>query len=315
MSKIQSCLLVALAAAVVARAQAPTGTIGGVATDSTGAAVAGARVIITNRASGLYRNLTTSAEGDYSAPTLPSGVYQVKAEATGFTLLELSATVEAGTTTTVNLVLQAVGINEKIVVSDVAPLIHYEQHQVGGVVSRMQIENLPLNGRSFLELAKLEPGVTAPTRGSDNRTFVPVLGSPGGQNGTRTRVTVDGGSVMQVFNGASAMSFSQELVQEFQLTSMNFDLATGETASGAINIVTRSGGNDLHGGAFYFFRDHNLAAYPALQRDLTNLDPFFQRRQFGLYLGGTDPPGPAVFLRELGAERPARGGERTAPDP
>ena len=286
MSKIQSILLVALAAVGAAHAQAPTGTIAGVATDSNGAAVAGARVIITNQASGLSRNLTTSAEGDYGAPALPSGVYQIKAEASGFTLLERSATVEAGTTTTVNLVLQAGGVSEKIVVQDVSPLIHYEQYQVGGVVSRMQIENLPLNGRSVLELAKLEPGVTAPTRGSDNRTFVPVLGSPGGQNGTRTRVTVDGGSVMQVFNGASAIGLSQEAVQEFQLTSINFDLATGETASGAINIVTRSGGNDLHGGAFYFFRDHNLAAYPALQRDPTNLDPFFQRRQFGLYLGG-----------------------------
>jgi hypothetical protein len=91
---------------------------------------------------------------------------------------------------------------------------------------------------------------------------------------------------MQVFNGGSAMNFSQEVVEEFQLTSTNYDLATGMTASGAVNIVTRSGGNEYHGGGFYFFRDHNLAAYPALQRDSINPDPFFRRSQFGFYQGG-----------------------------
>jgi hypothetical protein len=91
---------------------------------------------------------------------------------------------------------------------------------------------------------------------------------------------------MAVFLGGSAMQFSQEVVREFQLTAANFDLSTGETASGAINIVTRSGGNEFHGAAFHFYRDHNLAAYPALSRDPTNPDPFFQRQQFGFNLGG-----------------------------
>jgi hypothetical protein len=91
---------------------------------------------------------------------------------------------------------------------------------------------------------------------------------------------------MAVFNGGSAMNFSQEVVREFQLTSVNFDLAAGETASGAVNIVTRHGGNEFHGGGFYFYRDHNLAAYPGLDRDPTNPDPFFRRSQYGLHLGG-----------------------------
>ena len=91
---------------------------------------------------------------------------------------------------------------------------------------------------------------------------------------------------MAVGNGGSSMGFSQEVVQEFQISTVNFDLSTGLTADGAVNVVTRSGGNDLHGTAFYFFRDHNLAAYPALNRDPTDQDPFFQRRQFGIALGG-----------------------------
>jgi hypothetical protein len=287
MSKIGAKLfLLMLVAAGAARAQAPTGTIAGVVTDLAGAAVAGTHITITSLTSGLARNLTASAGGDYSAAALPSGVYKVTAEAAGFSLLERTATVEAGTTTTVNLALQVGGVSEKITVSDAAPLIHYEHHQVSGVVSRKQIEDLPLNGRNFLELAKLEPGVTTPNRASNNRTLTPVLGAPAGNNGSRTRVTVDGGSIMQLFNGGSAMGFSQEVVEEFQLTSTSFDLSTGQTASGAINIVTRAGGNELHGGGFYFFRDHNLAAYPALERDPTNPDPFFRRSQFGFHLGG-----------------------------
>ncbi len=275
-----------LLCASTTHAQAPTGTIAGVVADAAGAPVVGARVRIINRDSGLTRNLTTSQEGDCSAAALPPGVYRVTAQAAGFSPLERTATVEAGTTTTVNLALQIGEVREQVTVSDATPLLRYDHHQVGGLVSRNQIENLPLNGRDFLELAKLEPGVTTPTRTTGNRTFVPVLGSPGANSGSRTRVTVDGGSIMAVFLGGSAMGFSQEVVREFQLTSANFDLATGETASGAINIVTRSGGNEFHGGGFYFYRDHNLAGYPALNRDLANPDPFFQRRQFGFNLGG-----------------------------
>src|SRR4029077_18756201 len=112
-------------------------------------------------------------------------------------------------------------------------------------------EDLPLNGRSFLELAKLDPGGQPPTRSSSNRTFVPVLGSPGaGNNGRGTRVTIDGGSIMAVGTGGSAMGFSQEGVQEFRISSVNFDLSTGPAFSGAVNVVTRSGGNDLHGTTF-----------------------------------------------------------------
>ena len=84
----------------------------------------------------------------------------------------------------------------------------------------------------------------------------------------------------------AAMNFSQDLVQEFQMSTADFDLATGLTFSGAINVATRSGGNALHGSAFYFFRDHHLSAYHALKRDPANPDPFFNRRQFGFVVGG-----------------------------
>ena len=214
------------------------------------------------------------------------GAYRLAAQSEGFGALERSALVEAGTTTTINLPFELTGVTENITVRDIAPLIRYDQHQVSGLVNRIQIENLPLNGRHFLELAKLEPGAQPITRASSNRTFVPILGQPAGNSGRGTRVTVDGGSIMAVGNGGSAMAFSQEVVQEFQVTSVNLDLSTGLTSGAAVNIATRSGGAQFHGTGIYFFRDHNLSAYPALNRDRTNPDPFFQRRQFGFALGG-----------------------------
>src|SRR5262249_46416145 len=226
-------------------------------------------------------------EGDYSAPALPPGVYQMAAEAAGFTLVERTATVEAGTTTTVNLTLQVGGVSEKLMVNDAAPLIHYEHHQVGGLVNRAQIENLPLNGRNFLDLAKLEPGVTGPVRASNTRLLVPVLGA-GVISSPRigyTRVTVDGGDIISIGTIGTAMNVSQEVVEEFQISTVNFDLSTSVTSDGSIDIVTRSGGNDYHGSGFYFYRDHNLAAYPGLKREASNPSPFFQRRQFGYDLG------------------------------
>jgi hypothetical protein len=289
MSKILvKLLLVAFIAVGSTRAQTPTGTIAGLVTDPAGAAVAGAHVNIANRDSGLTRSLTTSSQGEYSAASLPPGVYRVTAEAEGFSLLERTATVEAGTTTTVNLVLQIGAVREQVTVETVAPLINYESNQVGGVVTRAQIESLPLNGRNVLDLARLEPGVTNPVRGTNNRVFVSTLGA-GLQNSPRigyTRVTIDGANINITGTIGAALQASQEVVQEFQISTVNFDLSTSLTTNGAINIVTRSGGNDLRGSLFYYFRDHKLSAYPALRRDPTNPRPFFQRQQFGFNVGG-----------------------------
>jgi hypothetical protein len=208
-------------------------------------------------------------------------------EATGFRNIRRTASVEAGSSTAADFVLRVGEAKDSVTVDGASPQMSYDSHAIGGVINSRQIQELPLNGRTFLELAKLEPGVQPPARASNNRLLVTVLGAPGGQSGRGTRVTMDGGSVMAVGNGGSSMGFSQEVVQqEFQISTVNFDLSTGLTADGAVNVVTRSGGNDLHGTAFYFFRDHNLAAYPAQNRDPTDQDPFFQRRQFGIALAG-----------------------------
>ncbi len=271
----------------LASAQAPTGTITGVVHDPSGSVVRGALVKVASLATGLERSGGTSEQGDYSFPALLAGEYEVAIEALGFHRSVRRAVVEAGATTKADFSLRVGELSETVTVDGASPQMHYDTHSVGGTITRAEIDNLPLNGRSFLELAKLEPGVQPPGRGSFNRTFLSVLGGMGSNNiGAKTRVTVDGGSIMQVGNGGSAMGSSQEAVQEFQISTVNFDLSTGIGDVGAVNVVSRSGGNSMHGSAFYFFRDHKLAAYPALNRDAANPDPFFQRRQFGFAVGG-----------------------------
>ena len=270
-------------------AQTPTGSIIGVVRDPSGAVVAAAHVTVRSSSTGLERAITTSGVGDFSVPVLPAGEYQVSVEASGFRPMMRNAAVEAGETTVADFSLTIGDVNDSITVNTVTPQMQYDSHTIAAVITQAQIQDIPLNGRNFLELAKLEPGVEPPSPSNNNRVFVPILGAPGsntGSGGRGTRVTVDGGSIMAVGSFGAQMGFSQEVVQEFQVSAANFDLSTGTTDAGAVNVVTRSGGNDLHGAAFYFFRDHMLSAYPALARDPANPDPFFQRRQFGLALGG-----------------------------
>ena len=163
--------------------------------------------------------------------------------------MERSARVDAGTTTTVDLTLEIGEMLDTVTVRGAVPLVRYDHHEVSGVITREQIENLPLNGRNFLELAKLEPGVTSPVRGAFNRTFVPSLGA-GLQTIPRigfTRTTVDGASIHPLGTIGTSFQVSQEVVQEFQMSTVNFDQGTSPTTIAAVNIVTRSGSNQSHG--------------------------------------------------------------------
>src|SRR5277367_3372528 len=283
---IAASVLLALLFCLGAVAQ-PTGTITGTVADESGAVVPNATVTIANKATGFTRSATTNAEGSFSATALPAGDYEVKAEVAGFRTLVRPATVQVGETTQVNMPMTLGQTQEVVTVEAAGAQMNYESNAVQGVISRASVQDLPLNGRSFMQLAVLEPGVTI-ANGSTaqfNTLFtVSVLGA-----GNRTVFTVDGGNVsdnIDVGGGISSMNFSQEVVQEFQLSSVNFDLSTPIAVGGAINIVTRSGTNEFHGGGLFFYRDHNMAAYPNLVRDPNNPSPFFVRRNPGVWLGG-----------------------------
>ena len=271
--------------AAVSFAQAPTGTIAGTVTDESGAVVVNAPVTVTNKGTDSTRTLLSGSNGAFSVPALPAGQYEVKVAMTGFATLMREATVETGITTTVDMKLRVGGTQSVVNVEAASAQMEYEQHAIGTVVTQDKVENLPLNGRSFLQLAMLEPGVTvsAGAQGQYNRAFdVSVLGS----SSNLTRITVDGATIRDSVTGGTQQNFSQEVVQEFQVSTVNFDLSTSLAAGGAVNVVTRSGGNQFHGSAFFFFRDHNMSAYPALQRDPFDPDPFFARRQSGVWVGG-----------------------------
>jgi hypothetical protein len=270
---------------VAGLAQAPVGDVSGTVFDESGAVIPNAQVTITNKDTGLVRNVTSNAAGLYNASALPAGTYEVKTEVAGFRTLLREATITVGALTTVDLHLQVGASKDIVTVEAATPQIEYESHAIEGTVTRQQIENLPLNGRSFLQLAMLEPGVTvsANSQGQYNRAFdVSILGA----DSDLTRITVDGATVRDSVTGGTQQNFSQEIVEEFQISSVNFDLSTSLGAGGAVNVVTRSGGNQFHGSGFFFFRDHNMAAYPNLQRNPIDENPFFARRQSGGWIGG-----------------------------
>jgi hypothetical protein len=286
-SKSITALFALLALSYVVCAQAPTGTITGIVTDASGAAMPNVTVTITDKATGAARSAVTNATGLYSAPALPVGEYQVRAEMQGFSTVLRDAEVQAGGTSTVNLPMSLGTAKEIVTVEAATTQINYENNSVQGVIDRAAVEDLPLNGRSFMQLAVLEPGVTIASGSTAqfNALFtVSVLGG-----GNRTAFTVDGGNISDSIDtggGISSMNFPQDVVEEFQLSSVNFDIATDISSGGAINIVTRSGSNQYHGSAYFYYRDHNMAAYPGLQRQSLAPNPFFARRNPGATIGG-----------------------------
>lgn len=266
-------------------AQVPTGTIAGTITDQVGAVLSNATVTATNKDTGAQRVVQTDASGNFSIPSLPAGNYDVLVTANGFQPIVSPAEVVTGSTTTVKIGLELGTRTETITVTGVSTSVDLASNRVQGVVNRGQIENLPLNGRSFMNLAALQPGVTVAlgNPAQFNAQFnVSVLGGPA----SRTAITVDGGNVRNPVEGGPGQNFSQEIVQEFQISTANFDLSTGIAAFGAINIVTRSGSNNFRGSGYLYYRDENLAAYPSLVRTTLTDDPAFSRKQAGFVFGG-----------------------------
>jgi hypothetical protein len=285
-------ILLPLWVAATANAQAPVGIIAGTVTDSSGAVVPGANITITNNATGIARNTVTNGDGLYSVPALLPGDYQAQVEKAGFKIARSPAQAIAGTTTTLDFALSP-GTAQEVVTVEAAPAqINYDSHAVEGTIQRETIQDLPLNGRSSLQLAALEPGVTvAPgSTAQFNAMFnVSVFGATPGAtagSGVGARLTVDGGTINDEMEGGTSMNLSQEVVQEFQISSLNFDPSTGIASFGAINVITRSGTNEFHGSGYFFYRDHNMAAYPGLARNALSPSPFFQRKNPGFLIGG-----------------------------
>jgi len=286
-------LYVALAvAASLAFTQSASGqtvvaAIKGKVTDPSDAVIADATLTIRDKQTGAQRVTKTEPDGLYQVESLDPGEYEIEVAGPGFATALYGLALRAGDHLTVNVQMEIGRVSQNVVVPGEISGINTSDFPVNGSVSRLQIEALPLNGRNFLELARLEPAVSVtsvanPGAFGNNYQRVSIAGTPYLQ----TRVAVDSSAVEDRINGGTALNVSQESVQEFQISTFNFDLSTGTTGSGAVNIITRRGGNVVHGSSFFYYRDHNVAAYPGLRRDPQNPNPFFARRQSGFSLGG-----------------------------
>jgi hypothetical protein len=279
-------------------AQEPTGAIEGTVTDPQGAIVQGASLTVRNAATNFARSATADDSGHYRVSQLPPGTYEVKVSGTNFKTSVISDVVVAvGQTLPLDVHLEVGGASEIVTVvggGDVQ--IDRTDNTVSGVINTRQIQNLPLNGRNFLDLAQLQPGVEKVEGGNFDPTKANYTGvSIAGQAGRSAQIAVDGGSVVDNVVGTTVQNFSQEIVQEFQLGISNFDLSTGASSTGSVNIISKSGTNDFHGNGYFYVRDDRWAAFPSLSRlDSANGIPLnaqadripFDREQYGGTLGG-----------------------------
>jgi len=283
---------------VAVLAQEPTGAIEGTVTDPQGAIVQGAALTVRNAATNFSRSATADDNGHYRISQLPPGTYEVKVSGTNFKTSVVSDVVVAvGQTLPLDIHLEVGGASEIVTVvggGDVQ--IDRTDNTVSGVINTRQIQNLPLNGRNFLDLAQLQPGVEKVEGGNFDPTKANYTGvSIAGQAGRSAQIAVDGGSVVDNVVGTTVQNFSQEIVQEFQLGISNFDLSTGASSTGSVNIISKSGTNEFHGNGYFYVRDDRWAAFPALARlDAANGIPLnaqatkipFDREQYGGTLGG-----------------------------
>ena len=277
-------------------AQNPTGSIRGTVTDQQGAVIQNATVIVTSKATGDSRKVSTGGDGIYAVENLHAGEYDVRIEAAGFATQNLtSLSVQTGSTSSGDVSMRAGGAGEVVDVVAEAPIIDKQNYKIDGVITRQKIDALPLNGRNFLQLALLEPGVGVSTSAPGNANSLFNV-SIGGADSALTRLTVDGGSILDPVTGGAAQNFSTESIQEFQISTFSFDLSTGVTSVGAINIVSRTGTNSFHGNAFLFYRDHSFAAIPTFFRPDAVFDPFFRRYQYGGSVGGPIKKDRAFFF-------------------
>ena len=278
-----------------AAAQSYRGSIHGIVTDSTGAAVPGASVTATNAANGLTRETKAAGDGSYVIAELSSGTYKVRTISTGFRPEVRDAVVEVGADTTVDFKLFPPSVSETVNVTAAAPITETTQDVLGGVVEQQLVSELPLNGRDFGKLVALVPGVIVEGSG--------VAGTEKGFgqfniNGNRDRsnnYTLDGtdnndpwfnnSALNQVgITGAPATLLPIDAIQEFNVQSQ-FSAEYGRNSGGVVNIITKSGTNELHGSAFEYFRNSSFDARNYFNPVGTE-QTLFINNQFGGSLGG-----------------------------
>ena len=274
---------------------AATGQIVGTITDPSKAAVASATVTVTNEATGVARTVKTTAEGDYVVPLLPPGTYSVTVEAPGFkTQTSPGILVQVASTATVNIRLQLGGSTEKVIVEASAEILQTESAANGGVVNDRTVPALPLSSRNYTQILDLSPGVSGsvPNAASLGKNSVDVFVNGGRIMDNSYQMDGQDAGNMETQGTGSILSIggisipNPDAIQEFKVQTSLYDASYGRGAGGNVNVVTKSGSDQLHGALFEFLRN-----------DVFNANDFFLNRnhvprpplkqsQFGGTIGG-----------------------------
>ncbi|MGH9349028.1 MAG: carboxypeptidase regulatory-like domain-containing protein [Vicinamibacterales bacterium] len=289
-----SAVTLALAIPTGAYAQA-TGAIAGVVTDESGAVMPGVTIDVTNTGTNQVRTAVTGPDGYYSVPLVQPGRYSVKGTLDGFkTFVRDGVTVTVESTARVDIRLSVGGLEETISVTADAPLVETSSATLGIVVDERRVQELPLNGRNFTQLGTLLPGVVAPPvglGGADGNATPGGFGavtsgfSVNGMRNQSNNFLLDGASNNDTFNTGFVLRPPPDAIQEFKILTHSYGAEYGRSAGSVVNVVTKSGTNALHGGAWIFNRDDALQARNIFAA-ANQPKPKLKQNQFGGALGG-----------------------------
>ena len=275
-------------------AQTATGTLAGIARDSSGGVLPGVSVRVRNVATGLARDAMTDPEGRYRIPNIDPGEYQLRAELSGFrTTINRGVMVTVGGTTEADVAMTVGQIAEQVTVVTAPPLIELSKTELSRVVTTQEIEQLPISGRNFVDFVKLSSGVALGRENVGGGAFKePDVGvgsaaaprlSFGGQPELNTLIQVDGADNIQTFTGLPRATPSQEAAKEFRVLNSTYLAEYGRALGGFVNIVTKSGTNRGSGSLYYFGMDDALASRSILNRPGEDT---LNQHQFGGTFGG-----------------------------
>jgi outer membrane receptor protein involved in Fe transport len=266
-------------------AQTGAGVLEGAVPDADGGALPGVTVTLTNTATGYSRVAPTGADGRFRFAAVPIGDYQVRFELSGFsTLTQEGVTINVGTTRDLDVTLQVASVEEAITVTTEAPLIRTEP-SIGTVVSQEELENLPLNGRQFANLAILAPGTTLAYNSDPTKPGQLQVQLAGGI-GRNVNYIMDGGDNTDDTIGGALQNFNLESVAEFNIQTQLYKAEYGRSSGGVLSVVTKTGTNDFAGTVWGYFRDDSLNSKTETER-LGGVDKqAYERQQYGLALGG-----------------------------
>lgn len=279
-----SLLLCANASAQVTASGAVSGTV----RDKNQAAISNVNVTITNKSTGLSRTTTTNENGEYRVDFLPAGRYDIKVSASGFGEVTVeNSEVLVGKTNNFDFTLEpGVQTASVTITAGDGELVSREKTDVSLNITPRDVQDLPLNGRDLGNLAYLAPGAKPVDSYDPTKRRISVFGI-NGSSGRNVNVTVNGIDNKDNTVGGPVMQFPLEAIQEFVISTARFSAVNGRSEGAAINVVTRSGGNDYHGSGFYFLRDKKLNASEVSPADQTiESKPPFNRKQWGGSLGG-----------------------------